>query len=137
MCQLNMPLAIIISDMLQFCYWQFRDVFENSWMHISNRTMFNWCQMFKKSHAQGLVCLSWTFWRFTWKFFSINFGLYFVYKLFVFLRKILFSYFYSIFFYFLGEFNAFHFVLNKTAWYNIQRMYTQIFIVSSFCRSKF
>lgn len=55
------------------------------------------------------------------KFFSIFFGFYFVYKLFVFLRKILFSYFYFIFF--LGKFNAFHFVLIKTAWYNIQRIH--------------
>lgn len=91
-------------------------------MHISNCTMFNWCKRFKKLHADGLVCLSWTFWRISLSFSQFFFG----FILFI-------NYLYSLgrfcsatfilYFFFLRKFNAFHFVLIKTAWYNIQRIH--------------
>lgn len=90
-------------------------------MHISNCTMFNWCKRFKKLHADGLVCLSWTFWRISLSFSQFFFG----FILFI-------NYLYSlgkfcsasfILYFFLRKFNAFHFVLIKTAWYNIQRIH--------------
>lgn len=43
-------------------------------MHISNCTMFNWCKRFKKLHADGLVCLSWTFWRISLSFSQFFWG---------------------------------------------------------------
>lgn len=90
-------------------------------MHISNCTMFNWCKRFKKLHADGLVCLSWTFWRISLSFsqFILGFILFinYLYSLGKFCSASFILYF------FLRKFNAFHFVLIKTAWYNIQRIH--------------